>query len=692
MSKVLSPSFWIFSFFAAVIILYHIFGYVGHFGYDDMEYARISHGFTQGNIDFSDHFAHRWTMLGTTALAYFLFGVNDFSSSLPAILVTLTTLAFIIRATDLFTIPARVTAASLFTLNHHSIFYSDKLMPDIWVALAVLIALYAISHHMFIKNRERPLKNALILALALIFGFLSKGSILLFIPPLIVIGTIDLIRVKDYRFWAYSLGFTITLFGIYFLTLLWITDSAFVRFEAIAANAYLNKCSYLDQPIDYLIDRIGTAFWVYLIEHYMVISLLFVFTGCLVLFKSHWWKLKGNTSFWLTSGLLLMLSSAYMTISFDGYSPMCLDPRHYLFFVPVCAIAAAPVYENLIQKRLTRIILFVFLALTWLISFSEGFEAENLLYLPLTVVSAIIIFLPLEKNHVGWAFSILLGTSLSVKPIAMVIHATQVHYEDHWIDLKNNLQKSKGNKIILTNDVQRNLAEYHMGFDTKFPYHFVDYQELEPITYSQNSQIYLYTNFFSNFLSKNSHNQPGFVKSAATNYDLIDSTNYCQLYKLPYYPLPRLLFEHKNRSTENEKIQGKWYSNAPDSSATFEYLQEYSSTFILNLDSLRQFDNNYFSFSIQGEIKALNDPKCYLVIQITDSTQTIGKHWESVPINPFLKSYGHWWPTNSNLVFNLNDYSKGSILKAFFWRPQPTQNTARVKDMNAQISIFGSPN
>ena len=688
MSKVLSPNFWIFCFFAAIIILYHIFGYVGHFGYDDMEYARIAHGFTQGKIDFSNHFAHRWTMLGATALSYFLFGVNDFASSLPAILITLATLAIILRTTRSYLVPTRIAAASLFTLNHHSLFYSDKLMPDIWVALAVLIGLYSIHRYIFVYNRERPLKYALILAGAIIFGFFSKGSILLFIPPLVIVGGIDLISSKDLRFWAYALGASLALFSAYLFIMFLVTGSAFIRFDAISANAYLNKCSYLDQPVSFLLDRIGAAFWVHLSEHYMITPFLFVLTGCFVFFNSSWWKMNSSRSFWMLCSVLIVLSSAYMTISFDGYSPMCLDPRHYLFIIPVAAIAAVPVIQSITENRFTRIVLVAISILVCYITISNELESEDFLYLPLTIIFFIFIFLPLNKKHVGWAVCIVLLIMLSFKPISMIQYAQEVNYSSHWPNLKNNGLSSGNPTIVLTNDVQRNLGEYYLEFDETSPHTFIDYNELGQVEDITNKDILLYTNFYSNFLSKNRHNQPGFVKSAAINYELQDSTRYSKLYKLPYFPLPKLLYRYKNGDLDQRQLPGKWLTNKIDTLKNFEYLEEYSSTYLLTLDSLRQFNSKYFSFSIDGEVKGLDNSNGHLVIQITDSTQTTSEHWESVPVSPFLKSYGHWWPANSNLVFNINNYSPGAKLKAFFWNPESNKTSCQVRNLNAQISIF----
>ena len=79
----------IFMLFVGVLILYHVFGYIGHYGYDDMQYAKLANDFKNGIIDYSDHFSFRTTLLVLTSLSYSIFGVSDFASSLPAILISI---------------------------------------------------------------------------------------------------------------------------------------------------------------------------------------------------------------------------------------------------------------------------------------------------------------------------------------------------------------------------------------------------------------------------------------------------------------------------------------------------------------------------------------------------------------------------------------------------------------------------
>lgn len=44
------------SLFVLVIIANHVFGYLGHYGWDDMHYAEMANDVLQGTIQYNDHF------------------------------------------------------------------------------------------------------------------------------------------------------------------------------------------------------------------------------------------------------------------------------------------------------------------------------------------------------------------------------------------------------------------------------------------------------------------------------------------------------------------------------------------------------------------------------------------------------------------------------------------------------------
>ena len=89
-NRLASPS--ILLIYIIIVGLYHFFGYTGHFGFDDLHYAELASKLLNGNINFEDHYAYRFPVILSTSLFYGLFGISDFSSSMPALLITFTIL------------------------------------------------------------------------------------------------------------------------------------------------------------------------------------------------------------------------------------------------------------------------------------------------------------------------------------------------------------------------------------------------------------------------------------------------------------------------------------------------------------------------------------------------------------------------------------------------------------------------
>lgn len=80
---------------SCIVVIYHLFGYTGHFGYDDLHYAELASDLLKGSVNFEDHYAYRFPVVLATALSYLIFGISDFSSSLPALFISLSILLIV---------------------------------------------------------------------------------------------------------------------------------------------------------------------------------------------------------------------------------------------------------------------------------------------------------------------------------------------------------------------------------------------------------------------------------------------------------------------------------------------------------------------------------------------------------------------------------------------------------------------
>ena len=74
----------------AIVLYNHFFAFFGHNGSDDLYYAALAKQLNDGTLHLTnDHYAFRWGILLPVAICYRLFGINDFSTALPAFISTL---------------------------------------------------------------------------------------------------------------------------------------------------------------------------------------------------------------------------------------------------------------------------------------------------------------------------------------------------------------------------------------------------------------------------------------------------------------------------------------------------------------------------------------------------------------------------------------------------------------------------
>jgi len=339
----------IFVVFIFFLLLYHFFGFTGYFGYDDLNYAQLAFNAKNGIFDFNNHFTYRFPIVLLTAASYTVFGVSDFSSTIATLVVSgfiLYLIHLLLKKEKYIT---QIIGLSITLFTSWFIYYSDKLMPDIYVALSVILSLFIISKYKFGNLQKKPAVYAVMLSITLLFGFTAKETIVLIIPMLAYFIITDFILKRDIKFWLWFFLSGIILLTIYFLTIWLITGDAAKRFEAIADNSYLNLCSYDKQPLKIVLERVSFGFINMLIYQSILVGLVFIFVYAFRKNIKSYYQFSNPFSLFLTASILLFLSSNFMTISINSYAPMCLDPRHFLFLIPVAAIPAAIIITKIIE-------------------------------------------------------------------------------------------------------------------------------------------------------------------------------------------------------------------------------------------------------------------------------------------------------------------------------------------------------
>jgi len=675
-------------FFVAIVILYHIFGYIGHYGYDDMQYAKLVVNILQGNIDYNDHFIYRVPVIFLTVLSYWILGINDFASSFPAILTTIATLMcifFVLKEKGYLPL---IIGLALTTLSNWFIFYSDKLMPDIYVAFFVVLSICILNKYKYKTTKTHSLLYAFLFAVALFFGFLSKGTIVLILPLLLYYFVIDILLKRDIKFWCYSIFCGAIILAGYFLVIGYLTGDFTKRFDAIANNSYLNLCSYDQQSLIILLKRITVDFFNMMLHHGMLTSCIFVVAFLLRKNTIKYLKLEDSPSFFLISTLLLLLSSNFITISFSSYSPMCLDPRHYLFLIPIAAIPASQIIADFIRekKQAWQIIGLLFLAFA-IARFMDSSSCWEL-YLPMLGLFLVFYFLK-NKHLFNCLFVVFFIFILSIIPFKMISYAQKVDYWKQREIALEYITNQPTDCYVITDKVLTRLADYYNGFKEGSKLEFLPFDEFNINSLNSNKKKILFLNNYTCYLSRYDFNDLPYYAQ------IIDSSNVLlfedkrlnisvyQMNKLsePNY-LGTVLFQILN---DFETKKPFWTVNSADiidnENGKMNSIIEYSATFSFPVDSLLAATKNNILISSNLQCRFEDKTDAVLVVSLEDET---GNYiWKGLGVNKYIKAYSNWWEIKQNVIIPYNELKNNSVLKIYLWNKN--KRKAYIDDFEVKI-------
>ena len=673
--------------------LYHLFGYTGHYGFDDIHYAELASGLLQGSIDFGDHYAYRFPVLLFTALSYLIFGISDFASSLPALFITISILIIVFNILREHGLRVTLIGLSLTTFSNWFLFYSDKLMPDIYVALSVIWALAIIHRYKYKSNRSKTVPHAFLFTFALLFGFMSKGSIVLMLPLLVFLFFTDLLQKRDLKFWGYSLVSGLSLLAIYLFTIWLFTGNVMERFDVIADNSYLNRCSYDQQSLRILLKRVFAGFFELSIYQTLATGFIFVFA---VLFQKQglrFFRLNDSFSFFLVSAIILFLSSSFMTISPSSYAPMCLDPRHYLFLVPVAAIPASRIISDFIEsKKYAFQILIALLCITVISFFLQG-QSFWKLYLPLFVLFAMYFFTGNLKLY-RQLFFVIFAVILMLVPLDMIRYARQVKYRVQRKIVEELVLENHSDCIIITNEIQKRLLTYYSGFDEVQSRRILSYKEFEADTAMVGKKLLL-LNWYTRYLSGMEQNDlPYYARNFSPQNKVVYENDELDLiiYELEELFLPGqsgTLLHSTFNDFENEvpfwnQDEGDISTRIHFAGAKSNRVSEFSSTFEYPLDSLEAKYTHGLLIQCSVFCYAVDKTGSQIVVSLEDSTGTY--FWKALEVNRYLKAYSNWWPLAFDVIISQEDLKRASLLKVYVWKSD--ESDLYIDNFSVQITAF----
>ncbi|MFN0035706.1 MAG: ArnT family glycosyltransferase [Saprospiraceae bacterium] len=490
---------------ALALLAHHLWAYVGHFGFDDVHYARLSQQFSEGVFHTSgDHYTFRWGLIWLNGLVYKAFGMGDHSSALVPMAATLLTVWWVWAMSGSLSLPARAFAMAFAALSQWVFFYSDKIMPDILVMFATTAAIASIWKHRFGRWQGKPLRSALALAASLTFCFLCKETVLLTLPLFGWLLLADVWQGKRRRFWGWAAVFGLASAVLYFSTIYALTGDVLGRVRAIAANSYFNLCSYDQLPVEHLLRRVGHELWRVFFNTGVAVGWVFLLP---MLWRKDWKNLlRGSTErdFGLLCGVGLLLLSNFMSTSPTAYVPLCPDIRHYLFVVPFTGLAAAVGLSDFVEKQIAArhwAVLGLAVLAAWL---AWAFEPEQFkLYGSLAAVVGLVFLSKLLKTKpprlAAWG---LFGMILLLKPAQVMRSAQTSNYPDQkrLVRALFSPDRAPRNLVVLSNKVEKNLDEYFLHFDTT-GVRFLDFKQVSPTSIAAADSVALIINGTTAWLS-----------------------------------------------------------------------------------------------------------------------------------------------------------------------------------------------
>ncbi len=651
-----------------LFLVVHFAGfYFGHYGFDDLHYAELAHGWLTGAYDASDHYSYRWTLLGLTTLSYALFGIHDWSSALPALFVTSSLLFVVYRLRSALGEWVIAIALVLCVTAPWLLFYADKLMPDIYLAASVTLAWYALFRG---RSGQHPYRNGLLLAMGMILGFLSKGTIILVAPVLLVVVVRDLLMRRAIVFWGSAIGAGVIFAGCYLLLCwLWLGDPL-IRFSAIADNSYLNACSYDQQPWAVLRDRLLFDFWSLVLREGFAPFLALGLVGT-IFDRPH--------RFWHGSALGLLLAANFMTISPDAYVPMCLDPRHYLYLIPVGAVSGGLVLEAAFrQKKISRALLLLLLLIAgqqWLEY--NSWYAGCLIGVALLWGALPFWVSPKRGKNLVLAGTILLGLAALIPRLQ---YHQSVRYRQQAAAYQKEVKPLLDSGVVYTDAVQRRLIRYYESFDPRLDTLVYALRELPDSLPPPSGRVWLYLNDHTQYLTgSDESNWPLWLRDAARKSEETwrHPSLLLSLFAIDDTPewVPR--WDAGARfSFDFERDTARFWNTNPDRFDTTvahtgdvsERVGEFSATLAIPWSALPFAEAKKMAVRSKAYGRISDLTYAQWVVAVEGAGQSL--FWEGANVTSFFRVYEKWTPFQVSTIIQLPDsIPPEASLKVYLWNP-----------------------
>lgn len=452
----------------AICGVHYIFFHGGYLGYDELEYARLATLFSKGEFSHDSLYAFRYVGFLPLSFLYMIFGAGDFANALITWLFLTLIVYLVLRVLKIQTLTQIGFVVFLIVFSPLHLLYLEKPMPDIITEAGLLLCLVSLYEQSVNRGHLTVSKGVLWFIAGALFIFLSKETFLIIYPLFLWYFIKDLRFSNNFLFWKYIVMAGIGFLGIYFLWNQVVMGNYLARVNAIFDNRYISECTYEFQPYTVIVQRVAYELWLTMIRMGMLVPLGFAMI--MAIQKKE--NLPAGGLFWVKAWFLLLLLSNFMTISYSKYVPLCPDPRHFLYLIPVGTIVMMQGISSLEKWSKSQFALLISLLLAQgLLSYYYQYENHWALYGLLILGS----FLIWKRSKYG----IILA--------AAGLFSIFIQNATYNMSLKHGLQKElietvlnsdSEPKYIITDGANTNIGNFYAGY--KADVTFVTFKDFKP--------------------------------------------------------------------------------------------------------------------------------------------------------------------------------------------------------------------
>jgi hypothetical protein len=342
---------------------------------DDLAYAYAANNILHGKFQLvPGHFFNRFGVTVPTALSYFLFGVNSYSTVLWSLICSLVIVVTLFFTTlRIFGVASAFFATFLLAINPVQIKFAVLLGPDIVVSMALFLVVVTLYFARNDFSDRSPALLGTLLSLFFYLAVLAKLTAVWVLPFLFLIFVRDIFKGQHLKLWGWICSSAV-LFGAVFFGLYYIyTGDPLYRLAGIEQGVnQVARYSYQHKPAIELIKRVSVEPIAFLFKWpevliLMVLAIPATFSSVVAQQKI--------VRYWLAFALIILAMLWLGSTSLSHYNPITMLPRMLLPMLPALSLLAGvvlakifingPVVDSrLIVKLLLAVFMVILLAIT----------------------------------------------------------------------------------------------------------------------------------------------------------------------------------------------------------------------------------------------------------------------------------------------------------------------------------------